>query len=301
MQAPRNSEPGPLMKLPAFDYIKPPTLAEAVQLLTAHPEEAKVIAGGQSLMPLLAYRLTAPRLLIDLGAIPDLNHIDISGQGVRLGALVRWRDILDDDRLRTSHPLLYRAVEHIAHYQIRNRGTVGGSLAHADPSAELPGIAMCCDGVIHVSGDKGERAIKAADFFVGPLTTSLTAGELITGLQLPHWPENRRWGFEEFARRRGDFAIAGVCAGVDMDNNSAVTSARIAVIGMGSTPQRIVVAEQLLCGRTLDTASITTAATAAAETVTPSADIHGSAEYRRALVSTLLERVLQRCILPAGT
>jgi carbon-monoxide dehydrogenase medium subunit len=286
------------MKLPLFDYIKPPTLVEAVRLLAAYPDDAKAIAGGQSLMPLLAYRLTTPRLLVDLGAIPDLNRIDISGQGISLGALVRWRDILDDGRLRISHPLLYRAVEHIAHYQIRNRGTVGGSLAHADPSAELPGIAMCCDGVIHVSGDKGERTIKAADFFVGPLTTSLAAGELITGLQLPHWPENRRWGFEEFARRRGDFAIAGVCAGVDMDNNGAVTGARIAVIGMGSTPQRIVAAEQLLCGRALDAASITTAATAAAETVTPSADIHGSADYRRALVSTLLERVLQRCMIP---
>ncbi|NBR27707.1 MAG: xanthine dehydrogenase family protein subunit M [Betaproteobacteria bacterium] len=287
------------MKLPAFEYIKPPTLAEAVRLLAANPDDAKAIAGGQSLMPLLAYRLTAPRLLVDLGAIPDLNRIDISAQGIRLGALVRWRDILDDDRLRMAHPLLYNAVEHVAHYQIRNRGTVGGSLAHADPSAELPGIALCCDGVIHVRGERGERTIKAADFFVGPLTTSLAAGELITGLQLPHWPENRRWGFEEFARRRGDFAIAGVCAGIDTNNNSAVSGARIAVIGMGSTPQRIAAAEQLLCGRVLDAASITAAAAAAAEAVTPSADIHGSADYRRALVSTLLERVLQRCMLPA--
>jgi len=287
------------MKLPAFDYIKPPTLAEAVRLLAAHPDDAKAIAGGQSLMPLLALRLTAPRLLVDIGAIPDLNRIDINAQGVRLGALVRWRDILDDDRLRTTHPLLYNAVEHIAHYQIRNRGTVGGSLAHADPSAELPGIAMCCDGAIHVSGDKGERAINAADFFVGPLTTSLAAGELITGLQLPHWPENRRWGFEEFARRRGDFAIAGVCACIDTDKNDAVASARIAVIGMGSTPLRVAAAEQWLGGRTLDAASITAAADVAARNVTPSSDIHGSADYRRALVSTLLERVLQRCVRPA--
>jgi carbon-monoxide dehydrogenase medium subunit len=247
-------------------------------------------------MPLLAFRLTAPGLLVDLGAIPDLNRIDVGADGIRLGAMVRWRDILDAQLLRTAHPLLYSAVEHVAHYQIRNRGTVGGSLAHADPAAELLGIATCCDGVIHVSGDHGERTISATDFFIGPLTTSLTAGELITGLYLPHWPANRRWGFEEFSRRRGDFAIAGVCAYVDTDDSGKVTLARVAVLGMGSTPQRIVAAEQLLCGRILDATSIAAAATAAAGAVTPSTDIHGSADYRRSLVATLLERVLQRCM-----
>src|SRR5262249_26067231 len=152
------------MKLPSFDYACPATVAEAVALLAAHGGEAKPIAGGQSLVPMLAFRLIAPRLLVDLRKLSELRHIKVADAGVPRGAMVRWRDILDARALRQAHPLLVAAVEHIAHYQIRNRGTVGGSLAHADPAAELPGIAVTCDADIIAQGSAGPRVIAAADF-----------------------------------------------------------------------------------------------------------------------------------------
>src|SRR5438132_7496037 len=172
------------MKPPAFDYRAPLTLDEAVALLASDPG-AKLIAGGQSLMPILNFRLAAPSLLVDLRHLPGLDRIDITPDGVRLGAMVRWRDIEDDPRLAAAHPLLRAAVAHVAHYQIRNRGTVGGSLAHADPAAELPGIAVTCDAAIAVVGAAGERTIPAGEFFTGPLTTALKPHELITELRLP--------------------------------------------------------------------------------------------------------------------
>src|SRR5712691_876578 len=148
------------MKLPRFEYACPTTLSEAVALLASHDGEAKALAGGQSLVPMLAFRVAAPALLVDLRKLPGLRDIRIGDDGVRLGAMARWRDILDDARLRRAHPLLVAAVEHVAHYQIRNRGTVGGSLAHADPAAEMPGIAVTCDAEIKVLGSKGERFLK---------------------------------------------------------------------------------------------------------------------------------------------
>src|SRR6266478_4524484 len=160
------------MKLPAFDYACPATLAEAVALLGSR-DEAKALAGGQSLVPMMAFRIASPSLLVDLRKLADLQQIAIDGSGVRLGALVRWRDIEDDDRLASAHPLLKAAVSHVAHYQIRNRGTVGGSIAHADPAAEMPGIAVTCEAEIAVVGSSGARMIAASDFFVGALTTVL--------------------------------------------------------------------------------------------------------------------------------
>src|SRR5499426_3429644 len=154
-----------VMKLPPFDYACPMTLPEAVQLLAARDGDAKVIAGGQSLVPMLAFRLAQPTLLVDLRKLPDLRGIRISEKGVTLGAMVRWRDIEDDERLDTAHPLLKAAIAHVAHYQVRNRGTVGGSLAHADPAAEMPGIAITCDAEIVATGPAGTRNIPAADFF----------------------------------------------------------------------------------------------------------------------------------------
>jgi aerobic carbon-monoxide dehydrogenase medium subunit len=164
------------MKLPAFEYACPTTLSEAVQLLATHDGEAKVLAGGQSLVPMMAFRLARPALLVDLRKLANLRGVRVTDDGVRLGAMTRWRDIEDDARLATAHPLLTAAVAHVAHYQIRNRGTVGGSLAHADPAAELPGIAVACDAEIAVTGRSGERVIAAADFFQGALTTALEPG-----------------------------------------------------------------------------------------------------------------------------
>src|SRR5712691_4786324 len=206
------------MKLPRFEYACPTTLSEAVALLASHDGEAKALAGGQSLVPMLAFRMASPALLVDLRKLPGLREIKIGDDGVRLGAMVRWRDILDDARLERAHPLLVAAVEHVAHYQIRNRGTVGGSLAHADPAAEMPGIVVACEAEIAVAGTAGARVIAAADFFQGPLTTALAPDEIIVEVRLPKWPARRRWGFQEFARRRGDFAMAAAAVFYDLDD-----------------------------------------------------------------------------------
>src|ERR687894_570383 len=282
------------MKLPPFEYKAPTTLAEAVAILAASDGAARPLAGGQSLLPVLAFRLAAPTVLVDLKRIPDLRRIEIDDKGVHLGAMTRWRDIEDDKRLRTAHPLLVAAIAHVAHYQIRNRGTVGGSLAHADPATEMPGIAVTCDAEIEVVGASGSRTLGAAELFVGPLTTSLQPDEIITGVRLPPWPKARRWGFEEFSRRRGDYALAAVAAYYAEDDKGRARDAHIGVIGAADTPLRLAAAEQALNGRAIDDGAIAAAAQAASAAVDPPDDIHAPAAYRRALVGTLLERALRR-------
>ena len=279
------------MKLPPFEYACPATLSEAVALLAGH-DDAKPIAGGQSLMPMLAFRIARPSLLVDLRKLSDLKGIRISGDGVRLGALTRWRDIEDDKRLAEAHPLRKAAIAHVAHYQIRNRGTVGGSLAHADPAAEMPGIAVTCDAEIAAMGKSGTRVIKAGGFFLGALTTALEADEIITEVRLPVWPKGRRFAFQEFARRRGDFAMAGIALFYDTDKAGKASNAHVGVIGVGDRPQRLAAAEAALNGKTVDEATAVKVGEAAAAEVEPQHDIHASADYRRALTGTLAERAL---------
>ncbi|HYD57099.1 MAG TPA: xanthine dehydrogenase family protein subunit M [Burkholderiales bacterium] len=279
------------MKFPDFRYAAPESVAEAVRLL-ASSEGAKPIAGGQSLLPMMAYRLTAPSLLVDLKKLKELQRLSIDADGVRLGARVRWRDIELDARLKTAHPLLQAAIAHTAHYQIRNRGTVGGSVAHADPAAEMPGIAATCDAEMTAVGPKGRRVIRAADFFLGPLSTALAPEELLVEVKLAPWAAGRRWGFEELARRRGDFAMAGVAAYYDLDAEGRATNAHIGVIGACTRPHRVAAAEAELNGKRIDAKVIAAAAKALAASVEPPEDLHASAEYRASLAGTLLERVL---------
>ncbi len=279
------------MKLPAFSYASPASLEEAVALLAAAEGEAMPIAGGQSLMPVLAFRLAAPSLLVDLRRIPDLDRIRIEEDGLHLGALVRWRDIEDDPRLASEFPLLAAAIDHVAHYQIRNRGTVGGSLAHADPAAEMPGIAVACDARISVVGSSGSRTMDAVDFFLGPLTTALAPDELIVDVHLPPWPSGRRWGFQEFFRRRGDFAMAGVALFYD-EQAGCAANAHISIIGTNDRPQRLSGAEAVLNRRAVDGETIGLVAASAAAEVEMHDDMHASAAYRTALVGTLVERAL---------
>ena len=281
------------MKMPPFEYACPASLSEAVALLASHDGEAKALAGGQSLLPMMAFRVAQPTLLVDLRKLSDLGEIKISADGVRLGALVRWRDIEDDDRLDAAHPLLKAAIAHVAHYQIRNRGTVGGSIAHADPAAEMPGIAVACDAEIAVTGKSGARTIKAADFFLGALTTALKPDEIITEVRLPAWPASRRYGFQEFARRRGDFAMAGAALFYDLDKSGKASNAHVGVIGVGDRPQRLKLVEAVLDGHAIDEATIAKAAAAASAAVEPQEDIHASAAYRRALTGTMVERALK--------
>ena len=280
------------MKLPPFEYACPTSVAEAVALIAAHDGEAKPLAGGQSLVPMLAFRVAAPTLIVDLRKLGELKDIRIAADGVTLGAMVRWRDILDDKGLRAAHPLLAEAVGHVAHYQIRNRGTVGGSLAHADPAAELPGIAVTCEAAIAATGKAGARTIKAADFFTGALTTALEPDEIITAIRLPPWPAGRRHGFVEFARRRGDFALAGAALFYDAEAGGAARNAHVGVIGVADRPLRLAAVEAALNGNVIDEATIAKAGAAASAAVDPPDDIHASGAYRRALVGTLVERAL---------
>jgi CO/xanthine dehydrogenase FAD-binding subunit len=280
------------MKLPPFEYACPTTISEAVALLAAHGGEAKPLAGGQSLVPMLAFRVAAPSLLVDLRKLAELRQITIGDDGVTLGAMVRWRDILGDARLRTAHPLLVAAVEHVAHYQIRNRGTAGGSLAHADPAAELPGIVVTCEAKIAVVGKSGARVIEAANFFQGPLMTALKPDEIITEIRLPAWPAKRRFGFQEFARRRGDFALAAAMLFYDEDGGKA-RNTHVGAIGVADRPLRLTAVEQVLNGNKIDEAVIAKAEAAAAAAVDPADDIHAGGAYRKALLGVMVERALR--------
>ena len=283
------------MKLPPFEYACPSTISEAIALLASHDGEAKPLAGGQSLLPMLAFRVAAPAVLVDLRKVPELRRIGIADDGVTLGAMVRWRDILDDPQLQTAHPLLVQAVEHIAHYQIRNRGTVGGSLAHADPAAELPAIAVTCDAKIAATGKAGERIIEAKDFFRGPLTTTLTADEIITEIRFAAWPAQRRFGFCEFARRRGDFALAGAAVFYDEDGGKAA-NVHVGAMGVSDRPLRLSVVEEALNGNTINEATIADAEAKASAAIDPPDDIHATGAYRKTLFGVMVERALHSAL-----
>jgi carbon-monoxide dehydrogenase medium subunit len=279
------------MKAASFEYACPTSLNEAVRLLAAN-EGAKLIAGGQSLMPLMAFRLATPPLLVDLRRLGELAQMRIDNEGVSLGARVRWCDIEVSKDLALAQPLLVSGIAHVAHYQIRNRGTVGGSLAHADAAAEMPGLAVTLEAQISVLGASGTRTIRAGDFFVGSLQTVLEPDEIITEVRLPVWPPDRRWGFEEFSRRRGDFALAGVALFYDRDERGRCTNTHIGVIGAANVPCRARAAEAAVDGNVVDESTINKAARAAAAEVDPPEDIHATADYRRALVEVLVERAL---------
>lgn len=280
------------MKLPPVEYACPATLEEAVRLLGN--DEAKILSGGQSLMPMMAYRLATPSLLVDVGRIPELNKIRFSEDGVSLGSRVRWRDIERDARLHIEHPLLCEGIQHVAHYQIRNRGTVGGSIAHADPAAEMPTIAIACDARIITFGAEGWRDIDVREFFVGPLMSCLEPADIITEIRLPKWPFHRKFAFEEFARRRGDFALAGVCLYYDLDFDNCAMDPHVVGFGAVDMPTRIVEVEEFLQGRRIDAATCELAGNIAKEAITPCGDMHASPEYRRSLLGTLVERALMR-------
>ncbi|MFN3889223.1 MAG: FAD binding domain-containing protein [Beijerinckiaceae bacterium] len=288
------------MKLPHFDYKAPATLSEAVALLAAGDGSARPLSGGQSFLPVMAFRLAEPSLLVDLRNIPDLRGIEVTASGVRIGALVRWRDILDSAALKEALPLLPEAIEHVAHYQVRNRGTIGGSLAHADPAAEMPAVALALDAVVEVVGSNGKRDVAAGDLFTGPLMTSLAHDEIITAARFPAWRKGRAYAFEEFARRRGDFALAGVAVCYDLDAQGRAANVRASALSVADTPVRLKKAEAALEGRAVDADAIKAASAAASAEVDPAGDIHASARYRKALVGTLLGRALERAAARAA-
>jgi carbon-monoxide dehydrogenase medium subunit len=280
------------MKMPQFEYACPASLEEAVSLL-ANNEGAKVLSGGQSLLPMLAFRVAHPSMLVDIQKLTGIGEIKLSDEGMRVGSRVRWCQIEADDRLGQAHPLFQKMISHVAHYQIRNRGTVGGSLAHADPAAEMPGVAVVCDCDIVAVGSSGSRVIKAADFFTGALETTLRNDEIITEVRFPPWPRTRLWGFQEFARRKGDFALAGVAVFFDLDHQQRAIDVHVGVIAAASTPVRLSNVEGLLNGQVIGGDLISQAQQLAVETIDPQADIHAAADYRKSLVGTLMARALR--------
>jgi aerobic carbon-monoxide dehydrogenase medium subunit len=283
------------MKPPKFDYHAPRTVDEALALLGRYGGDAKVLAGGQSLMPLLNFRLARPAALVDLNRIPSLAFIEESGGRVRLGAMTRQRTIEFSPLVAQRLPLLKEATRWVGHLPIRTRGTVGGSIAHADPAAEYPAVLTALEGEVVARGAKGERVIKAADLFQTYLTTNLTPDEILTEVRLPAMPAGAGYALEEFSRRHGDFAIVGIAAVVVRDGQRCRT-ARLATAGAGPVPVRLRAAEEILERDGLGDAAIEAAARKATELVAPDADIHASADYRRHLTGVLTKRALVRAI-----
>jgi CO/xanthine dehydrogenase FAD-binding subunit len=281
------------MKPPRFEYAAPTTVAEAVLLLQEHESEAKILAGGQSLMPLLNMRLTRPGLLIDLGKVAELKYIRESDGGLAIGAMTTKRTVEDSAMVKSRYPLLHAATLLIGHAQIRNRGTVGGSLAHADPAAEYPALAVAVDAQLRAVGPKGERTMAAAEFYVSYLTTALEPTEILTEVRVPALAKDTGWSCAEVARRHGDFAMTGAVVTVRLGSDGRCAQSRIVLFGVGPTPLRALAAEQVVIGQKPSEKLFAQAGQRVSEAIEePLSDVHASAEYRRYLAQVLTRRAL---------
>lgn len=280
------------MKLPAISYTAPTSVEEACAVLSSD-EDSKVIAGGQSLLPVMAMRLAQPSVVIDLAKIPGLTALEEVGDYVRFGPMVTHAAIVASPIVAKHLPMMASAGRHIAHPQIRNRGTLGGSLAHGDAAGEWPLVLLALDGMVEVQSTRGKRTIEADDLFVGPYMTSISPDEIITDVWIPSRPKG--WGYGEFARRSGDYGLANIAVILTMDN-SVIASSRIAVGGAVGKIQRIPNAESLLNGSKVSPELAESASMAGAESISYISDMHGSGEYRRGLVQELIRRT----ILEAG-
>jgi carbon-monoxide dehydrogenase medium subunit len=280
------------MKFSRFDYVTPSSVGEAIQVL-ADRDDARPIAGGQSLLPLMAYRLAQPAVLVDLASVPGLTEIASENGAVRIGAMATQSAAEMSAEVRTRLPMLREAISHVGHPVIRNAGTVGGSIAHADPAAEIPLAMLALGAEINAEGPKGSRTIEAADFFVDAFTTALAAGELVTSVTVPVSPYN--WAFVELARRQGDFALAMAAVGLSIEDGRCA-GARIALGGVANRPVRADGAEKLLIGKEIDDAVASEAARAATADLSPPSDIHGSSAYRTRLATVLVERAILQVV-----
>jgi len=280
------------MKLPPVEYEAPTTVAEAVDLLAEHLDEASVLAGGQSLIPLLALRLARPAVLIDINGIDELSGVSAANGWVTIGAMTREYVAENSGTVADIVPLLAAALPLIGHEAIRSRGTIGGSLAHADPAAELPAVARALDAEFVVRGPSGERAIPAADWFEGYLTTARRPDELLTQVRFPAAKPGTGTSFQEVARRHGDFAIVGLAASLTL-SGGAISDARLAFAGLSDVPVRAAAAEDLLVGERPSPELFDAAARRATDDLDPPADLHGSSEYRKTVAAALVRRGLR--------
>lgn len=284
------------MKAPWFDYHAPTSLDDALSILKDADFDGRVLAGGQSLMPMLNFRVANPAVLVDINRIPGLDRIEEDDDSLRIGALVRHRDILASAGIRSRWPLLYEATTHVAHPAIRNRGTVCGSVAHNDPAAEHPGVLAAYDGTVLIASGDGSREVRVEEFSHGIMTTALEPGEMVVGVRYRRAPANTGSAFVEFARRLGDFAIAGAAALLTVRDGTC-ERARLTLIGMGEGPVRAHDVETMLTGKPLGNGAALDAFEAAGETIRSSvaaaADVHVSSGYRRHLAGVMAKRALE--------
>ncbi|WP_063058142.1 FAD binding domain-containing protein [Nocardia sienata] len=289
------------MKPAAFEYHAPATSDEAVALLAALGDEAKIIAGGQSLVPMLALRLAVFDHLVDLRKLEELRGVETRGDTVWIGAGTTHAAVGRDAGIRSDVPLLHRATPLIGHFQIRNRGTIGGAIAHADAAGEYPAVALTLDARMHTLSPRGQRTIPAAKYFTGMWSTAMEADELLTGVTFPVWRGRTGFAIEEFTRRAGDFAMAGAVVAVRLDADSRIEQAALGLIGLAPTPLRATAAEAELIGRpaaAVDAAELGRAVTAGLNSVP--ADIHGSADYRRRIGAVMVARAWHRAVEEAS-
>lgn len=281
------------MKPAPFEYLAPENVDDALALLDRHGENAKVLAGGQSLVPVLNFRLGRYDYLIDINRIGALSYIRAEGDWLLIGALTRQRTIEASELVARAAPLLSEVTRHIAHLPIRTRGTIGGSLSHADPAAEDPATMLALDAEFELESRSGRRWLKANEFFLGPMSTALQPNELLTGIRIPACKPNQSFAFEEVSRRRGDFAIIGVAAAVTWDGKK-IAQARIAACGLEGGAVRLTCAEQTLDGEEASPDVLARAAQVAAQSVAAQDDLHATADYRRHLVEQLVRDVVAR-------
>lgn len=278
------------MKPAKFDYVSPSSLEGAVAALVDAGGDGKAMAGGQSLMPLLNFRMSRPSVVVDLTKIPGLSFIRDNGATVSIGALTRHVELETSEVVARKLPVMAAAMRHVAHLAIRNRGTIGGSISHADPAAELPMLAMLHGASIKIIGANGRRVVAAEDFFIAALTTCLEPDEIVYEIEFPVHAASG-WGFKEVARRFGDFALACIALSFESQNDT-ISGARVAAMGIDDTPKRLIGGEKALIGGRRDAATTSRFVDTIRAEVSPPSDQHASSEYRRNLIGTLAEQAL---------
>ncbi len=278
-----------------FEYFAPASLKEALELLSTYKEDAKLIAGGQSLVPLMKLRLAKPRVLIDINRVADLSFIRVEGGGIRIGALATHAGIEGADAIKKDAPLLAQAAATIGDVQVRNQGTIGGSLAHADPTADLPAAVLALDGEIKANGPGGERWIKAEDFFTGFLSSALEPDEILTEIKIPVW-RGSRTAYLKAAQRSSGFAVVGAAVRLELDQNGFCKDIAIGMTGVGDKPYRAGEVEKLLQGKKLEPALLEQAAVKVTDGIDPLEDINGSKEYRAHLARVYTVRAIEAAL-----
>jgi carbon-monoxide dehydrogenase medium subunit len=285
------------MKAANFAYHRPDTVTEAVGLLDEYGDDAKILAGGQSLVPMLAMRLTFFENLIDISRVSELQSIDLDGDEVRIGAATPHALVGMDDEVADSVPLLTLATPHVGHFQIRTRGTLGGAIAHADPAAEYAAVALALDARIEAESPRGRRQIPAAEFFTGLWETALEPDEILVAVRFPVWSGRCGFGVQEFARRHGDFAIAGATVALELDDDDRVLRCGIGLLGLGSTPKRATPAEDAVTGRSVtDITAAEVGRLAMSGLADVPADLQGSASYRTRVGAAMVARAWTQAV-----